>query len=98
MFALNGTASIFAPARRFGGLLIVGAMALSLGACAHNVADGPTLQWQVTTDDGADAGAPALGAAAGASTAWGSANEGAEEHYVYRGGRDPKTGLAFTQL
>lgn len=98
MSALNGFALMRAPARRFGGLLIAGAVSLSLGACAHNVADAPALQWQVNTVDAADASAPAFGADANASSSWGTASAGSDEHYVYRGGRDPKTGLAFTQL
>ena len=37
------------PGLRFTGLLIAGTASLLLGACAHNVAETPALQWQVNT-------------------------------------------------
>ena len=76
---------------RFAGVLVAGAASLLLGACAHNVAGTPELQWQVNTVEATDA-APAYGAAGASSST------GCDDCYVYRGGRDPHTGLAYTQL
>ena len=77
---------------RFSGLLIAGAASLLLGACAHNVAETPALQWQVNTVE-------ATGDATGdAGMAYGTVEAAPEPEYVYRGGRDPNTGLAYTQL
>ncbi len=44
--------------RRIATLLAVGAMALLLGACAHNGGEAPALQWQFNASD---AGAPPAG-------------------------------------
>lgn len=96
MFALNGIASERDPARRLT-LFLVGAMSLSLGACAHNVTDAPALQWQVNTVDASIDSEP-VGTSAGAPSSWSCGSDNPDACYVYRGGRDPKTGLAFTQL
>lgn len=95
MFALIGIASKLAAARL--NLFIVSAMSLALGACAHNVADAPALQWQVKTVEASGDG-ELVGASDGASSSWNCGRDNPDACYVYRGGRDPKTGLAFTQL
>ena len=69
--------------------MLAGTASLLLGACAHNVAETPALQWQVNTVE-------ATGDAA--SAAYGTVEAAPEPEYVYRGGRDPNTGLAYTQL
>jgi hypothetical protein len=96
MFAFKDFEAKRAAWRRAATPLIVGAASLLLGACAHNVADAPGLQWQVTTIEGADAQEGAAEASAGASSSLNC--EQADHCYVYRGGRDPLTGLALTQL
>src|SRR5262245_93734 len=82
------------------GVLIVLAVALSAGGCADQVA-------QVRPSLFLDSGAPQLGDAATvdvtAADAAGvsedaTAQDWTKRTYVYRGGRDPKTGLARTQL
>jgi hypothetical protein len=96
MFGSARIASREILGNRFSGLVIAGAASLLLGACAHNVAETPALQWQVNTvaADGSDA---AYGAAE-TSSATGCGESGGDGCYVYRGGRDPYTGLAYTQL
>ena len=42
--------------RRMGALLIVGAMSLLLGACAHNAGNAPGVQWQFNSSDAGSAG------------------------------------------
>ncbi len=42
--------------RRMGALLIVGAMSLLLGACAHNAGNAPAVQWQFNSSDAGSAG------------------------------------------
>jgi hypothetical protein len=79
--------------RRFSGLVIAGTASLLLGACAHNVAETPELQWQVNTVEATEGGGTAYGAVE-TSPATGCG----DGCYVYRGGRDPYTGLAYTQL
>jgi hypothetical protein len=96
MSAFIGIGTILVSARRVRALPIVGAMALFLGACAHNVADTPALQWQVNTAEASESSGPALGATAPSSVNCG--HDAPDGCYVYRGGRDPKTGLALTQL
>lgn len=98
MFAFIGIGTNSAPMRRVCALLIVGAMALAGGGCAHNVADTPNLQWQVNTVDASDPGEPAPGASAAASSSLNCGHDTPDGCYVYRGGRDPNTGLALTQL
>jgi hypothetical protein len=79
---------------RFSGLLIAGAASLLLGACAHNVAETPALQWQVNTVEATGDAGMAYGTVEAAP----EAGCGGDGCYVYRGGRDPNTGLAYTQL
>jgi len=99
MFAFTEIETKCVAVRRASGLLIVGVASLLLGACAHNVVDAPGLQWQVTTVETADAQEEALDASAGAASSLNCGHDGQSgECYVYRGGRDPITGLAFTQL
>jgi hypothetical protein len=107
--------------RRIATLLAVGAMALLLGACAHNGGEAPALQWQFNSSD---AGSPQAGpgmftvesspladvTAEGpvaeapavsehSATCGKGGNSGWSDNcYVYRGGRDPVTGRAVTQL
>ncbi len=82
------------------GVLIALAVAFSAGGCADQVA-----QYQPSLF--LDSGAPQLAdtatadnAAAGTPSASGdtTASDWTQRTYVYRGGRDPKTGLARTQL
>ena len=82
---------------RFTGLLIAGTASLLLGACAHNVAETPALQWQVNTVEATEGSGGSYGAAE-TSSATGCGENGGDGCYVYRGGRDPYTGLAYTQL
>ena len=82
---------------RFAGLIIAGTASLLLGACAHNVAETPALQWQVNTVEATEGSSAAYGAAE-TSPATGCGESGGDGCYVYRGGRDPYTGLAYTQL
>jgi hypothetical protein len=97
MFGSSRIASRQILGNRFSGLLIAGAASLLLGACAHNVAETPALQWQVNTVEATgDAGA-AYGTVEAAPDA-GCGAGGGDGCYVYRGGRDPVTGLAYTQL
>jgi hypothetical protein len=79
--------------RRFSGLVIAGTAPLLLGACAHNVAETPALQWQVNAVEATEGSG-----AAETSPATGCGESGGDSCYVYRGGRDPYTGLAYTQL
>jgi hypothetical protein len=88
MFSSARIASRRILGNRFAGLLIAGAASLLLGACAHNVAETPALQWQVNTVE----------ATGDAGMAYGTVEAAPETGYVYRGGRDPVTGLAYTQL
>jgi hypothetical protein len=88
MFSSARIASRGILGNRFAGLLIAGAASLLLGACAHNVAETPALQWQVNTVE----------ATGDAGVAYGTVEAAPEADYVYRGGRDPVTGLAYTQL
>jgi hypothetical protein len=81
---------------RFAALVFAGTASLLLGACAHNVAETPALQWQVNTVEATGSGG-AYGAAE-TSPASGCGASGGDGCYVYRGGRDPTTGLAYTQL
>jgi hypothetical protein len=90
MFGSARIASRKFHGNRFAGLLLAGAASLLLGACAHNVAETPALQWQVNTVEATDAG--------DAGMAYGTVEAAPEAGYVYRGGRDPNTGLAYTQL
>jgi hypothetical protein len=109
---------------RLAGVLIVGGMALFLGACAHNGGQAPGVQWQFNTSDAGSAGpmmyavdsSPVGDAAVERSAIAAPAAEGSEHNasapacghgdtsgwsdncYVYRGGRDPVTGRAYTQL
>jgi hypothetical protein len=85
------------PGLRFTGLLIAGTASLLLGACAHNVAETPALQWQVHTVEATEGSGATYGAAE-TSPATGCGESGGDGCYVYRGGRDPYTGLAYTQL
>ncbi len=110
--------------RRIATLLAVGAMALLLGACAHNGGEAPALQWQFNSSDagsppagpgmftvesspladvtaeGPVAEAPAVSEhSASPPTCGKGGNSGWSDNcYVYRGGRDPVTGRAVTQL
>jgi hypothetical protein len=94
--------------RRASALLIALGAPLFAGACAHNVADTPALQWRLdaaetdTADaaNTAQAAAPDRSAEAAPATACGQPGQPgwSDRCYVYRGGRDPKTGLAYTQL
>jgi hypothetical protein len=83
-----GSASRRIVGRRIAGLSIAVAASTLFGACAHNPGDVPALQWQVNTVDATQAQAPAYSAAGRSS----------DSGYVYRGGRDPDTGRAYTQL
>ena len=80
---------------RFTALIIAGTTSLLLGACAHNVAETPALQWQVNTVEATGSDAAYGAAETSPATACGESGDGC---YVYRGGRDPHTGLAYTQL
>jgi hypothetical protein len=82
---------------RFTGLVIAGTASLLLGACAHNVAETPALQWQVNTVEATEGSGAAYGAVE-TSPATGCGESGGDGCHVYRGGRDPYTGLAYTQL
>ena len=82
---------------RFTGLVLAGTVSLLLGACAHNVAETPALQWQVNTVEATEGSGAAYGAAE-TSPATGCGASGGDSCYVYRGGRDPYTGVAYTQL
>ena len=82
---------------RFTALLIAGTASLLLGACAHNVAETPALQWQVNTVEATEGSGAAYGAVENSPTT-GCGENGGDGCYVYRGGRDPYTGLAYTQL
>ena len=110
--------------RRIVTLLAVGAMALLLGACAHNGGEAPALQWQFNSSDAGSSPAgpgmfavesspladvtaespvdeaPALSehTAAPPSCGQGGNSGWSDNCYVYRGGRDPVTGRAVTQL
>lgn len=101
-FALSAAVLNRVILRRRNGKGAIGALAvsLSLGACADQVA-------QYEPPLFVDSGAPvAVGIASAdqpfssnASVNEDSAASGwSERTYVYRGGRDPKTGLARTQL
>jgi hypothetical protein len=86
------------PLRRTILLLIACSASLLAGACAHNTGDVPELQWQFSTagelpSDALNAAAESPpGSSCGRDTGW------SDRCYVYRGGRDPRTGLAYTQL
>lgn len=107
-----------------GPFLIVGAMSLLLGACAHNVGNAPGVQWQFNASDAGSTG-PAMYAvdstpladdtvetspiearraeaaehsAAAPACGQGDTSGWSDNCYVYRGGRDPVTGRASTQL
>jgi hypothetical protein len=97
MFGSARIASRQILGNRLSGLVIAGAASLLLGACAHNVAEAPALQWQVNTVEATDGSSAAYGAAE-TSSATGCGESGGDGCYVYRGGRDPHTGLAYTQL
>ena len=94
MFGSVGSASRKFAGRRIAILSIAVAASTLTGACAHNPGDMPALQWQVNTVDATLAEAPAY------SSAYTSSDTGcgAGGCYVYRGGRDPDTGRAYTQL
>ena len=77
--------------------MITGTASLLLGACSHNVAETPALQWQVNTVEAPEGSGAAYGAAETSPTT-GCGESGGDGCYVYRGGRDPHTGLAYTQL
>jgi hypothetical protein len=81
----------------FTGLVIAGMASLLLGACAHNVAETPALQWRVNTVEATEGSGAAYGAVE-TSPATGCGESGGDGCHVYRGGRDPYTGLAYTQL
>lgn len=85
--------------RRMRALLGACAVSLLAGACAHNVADAPVPQWQFNTAESAPE-APASGPADVSSSyqCGGNPSGWASSCYVYRGGRDPNTGLAQTQM
>ena len=97
MFGLARIASRQILGRRFAGLVIAGTASLLLGACAHNVAETLALQWQVNTVEATEGSGGSYGAAE-TSSATGCGENGGDGCYVYRGGRDPYTGLAYTQL
>jgi hypothetical protein len=96
MFGTVRSASWQSGGCRFAGLVAAGALSLLLGACAHNAGDAPALEWQATTVDATGAAVPGYGAAEASSNTGCAA--GGDGCYVYRGGRDPATGLASTQL
>ena len=108
MFALHKIRPVF-DFRRMATPVIVGAITLMLGACAHNTGNaGPSMYAVESTplaDDTVEsspidpphseaseqsAAAPACG--------HGDASGWSDNCYVYRGGRDPVTGRASTQL
>jgi hypothetical protein len=123
MFALHKNRPVF-DFRRMGALVIVGAMSLLLGACAHNAGNAPSVQWQFNASDSGGTG-PAMYAvdsapladntvesspieapraeaseqsAAAPACGHGDTSGWSDNCYVYRGGRDPVTGRASTQL
>lgn len=123
MFALRKVQPEF-DFRRMGPFLIVGAMSLLLGACAHNAGNAPSVQWQFNASDAGSTG-PAMYAvdstpladntvesspieapradaseqsAAAPACGHGDTSGWSDNCYVYRGGRDPVTGRASTQL
>ena len=123
MFALRKVQPEF-DFRRIGPFLIVGAMSLLLGACAHNSGNAPSVQWQFNASDAGSTG-PAMYAvdsapladstvesspieapraeaaeqsAAAPACGHGDTSGWSDNCYVYRGGRDPVTGRASTQL
>jgi hypothetical protein len=123
MFALRKVQPEF-DFRRMGPFLIVAAMSLLLGACAHNSGNAPSVQWQFNASDAGSTG-PAMYAvdsvpladntvesspieaprteaaeqsAAAPACGHGDTSGWSDNCYVYRGGRDPVTGRASTQL
>lgn len=96
MFGWVSFASRRSGGRPVAGFVIAAAASAFLGACAHNPGDMPGLQWQVNTVDAAGAAPPAYGTAEAPASSGYAAN--GEACCVYRGGRDPNTGLAYTQL
>lgn len=90
------------PTRRVAPLLMVCSAAMIVGACAHNPGDIPELQWQLSTVSDAPSHALLNAAAEPQPPQSGcpKVEDGGREGgcYVYRGGRDPRTGLAYTQL
>jgi hypothetical protein len=95
MFGSARIASRHIFGKRFSALLITGTASLLLGACAHNVAETPALQWQVNTVEATGSGSAYGAAESSPASGCGESGDGC---YVYRGGRDPQTGLAYTQL
>jgi hypothetical protein len=91
MFGLVDGASRNLPSRGTAGHIVAIAASALLGACAHNPGDMPALQWQAVSATDASA-------AAYSSTETSPATGCGDACYVYRGGRDPSTGRAYTQL
>jgi hypothetical protein len=90
--------SVFAGLVRFVGLIAVCGSALCLGACAHNAAEAPALEWQINSTDGSGPSQSTFDSAAGAASSLNCGHDNPDGCYEYRGGRDPVTGLAYTQL
>lgn len=98
---LAGAFGCVTPRRRNGRAACIAlVISLSLGGCANQVAQHEAPLF-------VDSGAPvAAGSAVADQSSSGDAGAGgtpaasswAEQTYVYRGGRDPRTGLARTQL
>jgi hypothetical protein len=81
--------------RRMGGLAIVATLSVLVSACAHTGAETPTPQWQFNTAESAPPRAADLSAS---YTCGGNPSGWSDNCYVYRGGRDPNTGVAYTQM
>jgi hypothetical protein len=81
--------------RRTSTLLISCALSLLAAACAHNVADAPSLQWRLdnaaSAPDSSVAAAPSNACGGGTPSGWSA------RCYVFRGS-DTDTGLALTQM
>jgi hypothetical protein len=88
--------------RKAGAVLIALAASLSMGGCADKVAQyeaplfmdsgAPSAADQAGTDQSSSSPGHAYASEDTAASDW------SQRTYVYRGGRDPKTGLARTQL
>ena len=94
MFGLAGDVPRKSIGWRVAGIAIAATVPLFFGGCAHNAAETPALQWQMSTGETGQPETPAYAAQTPSPTSAGTE----DDCCVYRGGRDPKTGLAYTQL
>jgi hypothetical protein len=80
---------------RIAAIVSAAAMSALFGGCAHTAPETPALQWQMSTAEAQQEGRAYV--AQKTETTPASACAG-DVCYLYRGGRDPKSGLAYTQL